>query len=118
MTSQIKFARSFSSWLPLVLLTTFLALSTFLQDQFPLLFCSPMNSGGKELVCGNAYSSLPVRLIYILFQFSYLACLVVSALQVCNRRITKLGFWVFVLNICILILAVVLALYFGNEDSP
>jgi hypothetical protein len=106
------------AWSPIILITTYLGISMVVNTYFPYLYCSPVNPGGKEYVCGYEYSTLTVKLIINIIQSTYCALVLYSTWQAFNGKLNKTGIIGLILSVTLLLIYIILAFYFGGGDSP
>lgn len=106
------------AWSPLIVLSIFVALNTGVREYLPELFCSPIDRGGKELVCGFGYSAPIIQVFTIMFYVLYFGGLVFSADHALRGKLTKFGVLGFTLGLLFVVAGFMLASQFGLDDSP
>lgn len=106
------------AWSPLIVLGIFVPLNTGVREFLPELFCSPIDRGGKELLCGFGYSAPIIQVVTIMFYVLYFGGLVFSAVHALRGKLTKLGALGFMLGLLFVVAGSMLASQFGLDDSP
>lgn len=109
---------TFFGWLPIFLLCAFLGITLVWEKLSPALFCSPVDSGSKEQVCGFDYSAPFIQAITNCFYFSYIIALLVSAYLAFRQRLSKVGVMGLVIAAVIVVIGFAMRTHFGVEDSP
>ena len=124
MTSTLRWAptwmkrSTFLGWLPISLLCTFLSIALVWEAFSPSSFCTPVDPGGKEHVCGFDYSAPLVQAVTNSFYFLFFGALLLSAFLAFRQRLSKAGVLGLVIAVVIVIIGFVMRAHFGAEDSP
>jgi hypothetical protein len=101
----------FVAWAPILVL---IIMSVIPQSYW----CSPINQGGKELVCGYDYARPFVQFLDdVLIAFGVCGFLA-SVWLISQRRLSRLGVVGFVLSMFLVIAFLILKAHYGAEDSP
>jgi hypothetical protein len=105
-------------WSPMVVLGVFIGIDLGLEAYSPSLFCSPINPGGKEQVCGFGYSAPLIQTITILAYVLYFGALILAGHQAFRRNLSKFGAVGFGASVLVVLGGLMLRSQFGAEDSP
>ena len=110
--------RTFLGWAPVAVFAAYFGISSLLKARSPSSFCSPINAGGKELVCGFEYSVPAVQTMSVLFWVVYFGMLVLAGHQAFRQRLSKFGVLGFLVSTLVVLAILVLRNHLGSEDSP
>ena len=105
------------AWSPLFVVVVFATLSTVVSDYFPEMFCTPINPGGKELVCGYVYSTPLIQVFSIVFYGLYFGGLALTAKYAVLGKLTKMGKLGLALSLLFVVAGFMLASHYGLEHS-
>ncbi|QSX36471.1 hypothetical protein [Shewanella sedimentimangrovi] len=118
MTSKRINLSTLLAWSPTILLSCYVAASFILKEENPSLLCSAINPGGKEFVCGYAYSAPMIQIFAVSVRVLFLVAMVCSLRHLLQRKLTKFGIVGVLLSVVTIICALFLSFYFGSEDAP
>ncbi len=81
-------------------------------------WCSPINPGGKELVCGYEYAGCGIRVTVILLQIFGACAFITTAWHALQRRLSAWGLCGLALTVVLAGLMMFLKLRYSVDDSP
>lgn len=107
-----------SPWLALLIPVILYGVLVCLSALAPGLFCVAVNPGGREFICGSAYSHPGVRLIQFLGPLVWAAVLLISGVEVIRGEATRSSIFAWLVSAALFLTLVVLWLNMPNEDAP
>lgn len=117
LTNLLRSARALTPWLslaaPFVLFGSMIALETMLPD----LFCMPVNSGGKETICGRDYSHPGINLLRFLGVCVWLLLLITAGAEVFRRRASRAALVAWSVSVLLFVSLIVIGLTLPVECS-
>ena len=110
--------RALSPWLSLAV-PLFLFGSLFvLSYMLPSLFCVAVNPGGKEFICGSAYSHVGIRLLRLSGLSVWVLLLVIGGAELSRGRATRPAIIAWLISALLLVSSALLWLSLPDEDAP
>jgi hypothetical protein len=103
--------RSALAWAPLVLLFAGLCI----PESY---WCSSINQGGRELVCGFDYARTEVKTTFALLQLCGACAFIVTAWHATQRRLSALGLTGLAISTILIELMVLIKLRYFFNDAP
>lgn len=119
MTIQSSVLGKVACWSALIVPLGTIGLSSLIRARWPELMCMPVNPGGKEYVCGPAYSHVVVRDLFSYFMPSiWAAALSIGGVEIVRGRVRRSEKVVWVLSLIALVGLGILVLGLANDDFP
>ena len=104
----------FFAWTPIL---AFL-IAFCLRSTFTSYWCLPINSGGKELVCGLDYAHPVMQFIFFVLKGLSECSILITIVLAFQRRLSKFGTVGLIFSVLLVVTYFILKAYFRAEDSP
>src|SRR5471030_968525 len=103
--------RSALAWMPLLPMLAALCI----PESY---WCSPINTGGKELACGYNYARAEVKITFVLLQIFGACAFIATAWHATQRRFSAWGLSGLAVLALLVGLMLILKLRYGFDDLP
>lgn len=82
------------------------------------MICQPINSGGKEFICGRDYSTPVYQAIHAGWQAFAASLFILACYRAMQGKLTKTGRIGVIVSACSLGALFILRMFYGPDDSP
>ena len=118
MEKLFRSGRALSPWLALAAPLLLSAILMTLRAVAPDLFCVEINPGGKETICGSAYSHVNIRRLQLFGFLAWVLLIMIGGAEVLRNRATRSAAIGWSVSALLLVSLVILWLSLPVEDCP